>query len=284
MIEIKTKARKHIHFKVIVPDWKRDAYEINLNTTYGEVKKGQSTKLKVELKLLSPVYQITDLLFLEAVGGARYVIFINAQCEVRKFGVDPNEMMMTYVEEIGDIPSLLHMLREVLLRHDGLRKRGIFRESGNGRLIREYRSKLSTDKFTDCEDVHIVSNLIKSWFREMPKRLFDSLDLEYIMSVDPGNAEQCEELVGKLEGLHRRLFDWLLDLMLEIEQHKEENMMPAHNIAIVFSPNLYSSECFNNPVMIFALTDRLSKVIETLILKERAEGSRTICYDREKQR
>ena len=52
------------------------------------------------------------------------------------------------------------------------------------------------------------------------------------------SEEDCSELVRQLPPTEAALLDWAINLMADVVQEEHYNKMNAHNIAMVFAPNM----------------------------------------------
>ena len=52
------------------------------------------------------------------------------------------------------------------------------------------------------------------------------------------SEDDCDALIGILPQTEVALFDWAINLMADVVQHEIFNKMNAHNIAMVFAPNM----------------------------------------------
>lgn len=262
-IVIKNKGKPSVKFFFHQPS-PPQRVSIKINPTLGEVKKGQQVRVKVDLSFNRSV-PLRELLVLEVEGGARYYFAPRVSPEIRQFGVDPLELDCTTVNGVA-IPTLLFQLKNCLVEHDGFRQEGIFRKAGDERMTQQIKEGLNRGKFRDCDDVHVVANLIKIFFRELPQSLFSYYDEKQLQELRADDAQQCSQLAQNLPDPHRTLLFWLLDLMCEVVHHKEHNKMDTKNIAIVISPNLYHGKS-DNPILLIMLSQKLTQLIHTLLLK-----------------
>lgn len=76
----------------------------------------------------------------------------------------------------------------------------------------------------------------KAWFRERPTGILDSLSAEQVMQCK--TEEECVELTKHLPHTEAALLDWAINLMADVVQYEHLNKMNAHNIAMVFAPNM----------------------------------------------
>lgn len=64
----------------------------------------------------------------------------------------------------------------------------------------------------------------------------DSLSPEQVMECR--TEEQCAELARLIPPTEFALLDWAINLMADVVQLQHLNKMNAHNIAMVFAPNM----------------------------------------------
>lgn len=72
----------------------------------------------------------------------------------------------------------------------------------------------------------------------------DTLSPEQVMQCQ--SEEDCSALVRLLPTTEGALLDWAINLMADVVQQEHFNKMNAHNIAMVFAPNMtqVSLNCF----------------------------------------
>lgn len=60
------------------------------------------------------------------------------------------------------------------------------------------------------------------------------------------SEEECAQLVKLLPPTEAALLDWAINLMADVAQLENLNKMNAHNVAMVFAPNMtqVSQNCF----------------------------------------
>lgn len=157
------------------------------------------------------------------------------------------------------IPAVLEMLKRHFLELNGQDTVGIFRLSANKEKVDQAKTEINTGLFEGCTDVHLISNLIKIYFRDMPKSLLNCVPERAIHQVADtvivASDQKCYDAVhAHMESFaepHRSMLYWLLDLMCVVTLHEDTNKMGCKNIAIVLSPNLYS---VNTENAMYALT------------------------------
>jgi len=173
------------------------------------------------------------------------------------FGVSLDNVPKETVDGFeGQIPTILVRLKNILYEKKGLEEQGIFRVAASKDTVGTVKSQLEGDSYNDCEDVHCIAALIKQWFRELPTPLLTDLKTDMIQKCVSGlksysSSEFREEGISSslavamsstlahLQQPQRSIFEWLLDLCVDIWNEKSKTLMPPKNLAIVFAPNLF---------------------------------------------
>ncbi|TMW57475.1 hypothetical protein Poli38472_003400 [Pythium oligandrum] len=163
------------------------------------------------------------------------------------------------------IPAVLHMMKECLVANNGITTEGIFRLAPDKGACAIVKQSINEGKFSGCSDVHIMSSLIKVWFRELPQSLFNTIPEKHIYSIC--ELKKPEDVVLALQVFplpYRDLLYWLLDLMAEVVAHQELNKMTARNMAIVISPNLFSIDS-DNPMYALTMSQKVAEFTFALL-------------------
>lgn len=240
-------------------------YSITFDSSKIELKKNQTSKISISFQLKDFLPKINDFLTLEITGGARHYIGISVFGQAKpQFGVNPEETEQTYFEGFGEMPKVLIHLFNLYTELAGSRRVGIFRRAGHETRMKQFKLQLNRGEYPRTDDYNSVANLIKIWFRELPTKIFDHIDPETLIQIDAEDPDVCASLLDEIPEPYRRLFNWLLSLMADVAENCEENKMDPKNLAIVFSPNLYSSNSGNPGIMIM-ITQKLSQLVCSLI-------------------
>ena len=136
----------------------------------------------------------------------------------------------------------------------GLGEEGVFRKSGDHGTIIDLKQRYNRgmrihldapdEVGTQLDGVHIVADLLKTWFRSLPLKLISAEVVEELTSMDT----QTEELRGIFikqmadpavtppifAAVLRQLFDFLH----LVAARSGENKMTASNLAVCFTPSL----------------------------------------------
>ncbi|CAF0838380.1 unnamed protein product, partial [Didymodactylos carnosus] len=163
------------------------------------------------------------------------------------FGKSIDKLLNTQDGSVEYIPRIVAKCIEIVER-DGLKETGIYRvccvASELHKLRRHFDQSYSTaESILEQKNVHVAANLLKLFFRELPEPLFTtqlySLFLRAIQMNDPDNQRlSLLENVSNLTHTNRQILYYLLDHLIRISQHSQQNMMHLENLAVVFGPTL----------------------------------------------
>lgn len=78
--------------------------------------------------------------------------------------------------------------------------------------------------------------VFQAWFRELPTGVLDSLPPEQVVQCQ--SEEDSARLARLLPPTKAALLDWAVNLMADVVQEEQANKMNAHNVAMVFAPNM----------------------------------------------
>lgn len=163
-----------------------------------------------------------------------------AQALEAQFGLPPLLSASDHVEGYKSrIPVVLGLMKEYLIENGGLEVRGIFRLAPDAAECQRVKDELNRKVFKKCDDVNCISNLIKVWFRSLPRKLLAHINAEQVESCT--KPAQTPKLIECLAEPDQSIFLWLLDLLVLVMSKAEVNMMSAQNLAIVVAPNLIAT-------------------------------------------
>lgn len=196
----------------------------------------------------------------------------------RQFGVPLKQCPAVRVDGYDEkIPAVLVMMKNELFRCGGLKTEGIFRLAPEKAACAMAKKEINHGEFDGCDDVNIMANLIKVWFRELPEKLLNAVPTSAIEHTARVGEAGAGALVSATREPERSLLLWLLDMAADIVKHKRKNRMDSRNMAIVLSPNLYQPT-EEEPM---AAMSRMSKVVQsvTALLKWRIDTHRKSVTD-----
>lgn len=160
----------------------------------------------------------------------------------RQFGVDPAHLDCERVERyVSPIPCILVLMKTYLWKVGALQIEGLFRIAADADQCVYVKKQLNECNFSGCEDVHCISNLLKVWFRDLPKAVLYPISADLIETC--ATEEDAAAIIKKLPEPNSSIFLWLVDVCVEVQVESATNKMTGKNLAIVFGPNLFSPSC-----------------------------------------
>ena len=179
------------------------------------------------------------------------------------FGVEYEYLKKSKIADYEcEIPCILQMLKRLFMEKKGFEIEGIFRIAPGREQCDLAMSEINTGTFEDCEDAHIVANLIKIFFRNLPISLCseNAIPEMVVYKVADNNVDNAYTVLMSMDDPWKSVVLWLLDLMATVVQNEKKNKMCVKNISIVIAPNLFTPNV-ENPMA--ALT-KSQKVVEFL--------------------
>lgn len=157
-----------------------------------------------------------------------------------------------------------------------LKADGIYRACGNLSTVQKLRYEINQDQYGGLwreEDVHVLTGLLKMFFREMPEPLFPCDRFESLMKFiaiknKDAKLDAFRRLVHDLPENNYQTLKFILRHLLRITEFSAENRMSVQNLAIVFGPTLIRPMSdLNNLVLDMMIQMQQSQVIEFLLLE-----------------
>eukprot|EP01083_Nonionella_stella_P268489 907676_1 len=181
-----------------------------------------------------------------------------------QFKVDPVDIVGTKKLKYYDarIPTILCIMENYLVEHAGYETVGIFRLAPDKDESATVEKQLNRGSFEKCNDVNSVANCLKIWFRQLPDALLNCFDHESLVAATHEDAEEhYANLQQYMKEPYMSIFNWLLDLCVDVTRKEEINRMSPHNLAVVFVPNLFSIED-DDPMVSLHYSEKVSRFFE----------------------
>ncbi|PZC77170.1 rho GTPase-activating protein 27 isoform X2 [Helicoverpa armigera] len=123
---------------------------------------------------------------------------------------------------------------------------GLYRASGNLSQVQKIRLEVDQNKMSVIKnntDIHVLTGSLKLFFRELKEPLIPCSMFDRVLaacSIKPKEAriKEFQEIVKALPQCNRDTLKFLLEHLLKVTEHKEQNRMHTANLAIVFGPTL----------------------------------------------
>ncbi|XP_018325417.1 active breakpoint cluster region-related protein [Agrilus planipennis] len=148
-----------------------------------------------------------------------------------------------------DIPFIVSAtIREVERR--GMSEVGIYRVSGSASDISKLKKSFETNSYEAEQllkevDIHSVTGILRLYLRELPEALFTDQLYPILLEAfnqSGGNLIRRMELLkncfGKLPHQNKATIQFILEHLIRVNRHEDENKMSLHNLATVFGPTL----------------------------------------------
>ncbi|XP_029649501.1 protein FAM13A isoform X2 [Octopus sinensis] len=165
----------------------------------------------------------------------------------KTFGV-PLEELVRQAPDGLKIPLIVKKICEHIENH-GYDQEGIFRVNGSTRIIDKLRTSFDQTgdaDFTEDGDVMAVAGLLKLFLRELPDSVIPEHMTKQFVNIHESLNSNPEDYVAKvreefneLPEEHYDLLKYLLNFLVDVSQHEEENKMGPMVLAIVFGPNVF---------------------------------------------
>lgn len=157
----------------------------------------------------------------------------------------------------------------------GLNTVGIYRVPGNNASVTALTEEVNKN-YDDVpqedprwNDVHVVSSLLKSYFRKMPESLVTNALYQKFIEADKIEdprlrLEEIKRLIGRLPPHNYHTLKHVILHLKNVVSNSEVNKMEAKNLAIVFGPTIVRAEEENMQTMVNNMTHQC-KIVETLL-------------------
>ncbi|RWS31445.1 protein FAM13A-like protein [Leptotrombidium deliense] len=147
------------------------------------------------------------------------------------------------------IPYVMSRLCNFIEDNNGLQFEGLFRTSGNAKLIEKLRTTFDSEGDAPLEtdgDIPAAAALLKLFLRELPDSLipssmhFDFLNSVRGFAVDKENTVcQLQGLVGSLPDENYFMLKYLSNFLRRVASQESHNRMNPGSLGIVFGPNIF---------------------------------------------
>ncbi|XP_049893983.1 rac GTPase-activating protein 1-like [Epinephelus moara] len=171
------------------------------------------------------------------------------------------------------IPALvIYCIKEI--EHRGLHEVGLYRVSGQERMVKELKEKLIRGKtlppLHKVDDINVITGVLKDFFRNLPEPLLtfhlNKVFMEAAEIPDDGNSlAMLYQAISELPQPNR---DTLACLMIHLQKVSEcvDTKMDMTNLARVFGPTLVGHAVPDpDPMTILHDTNRQPRIIERLL-------------------
>jgi hypothetical protein len=159
------------------------------------------------------------------------------------FGVD---LRIAIFKANEPIPMVVRLCFNYLAAH--FKTEGLFRVSGVAADVTAWKQAFDNagDKFPDlttCSDPHVITTLVKLYFRELPNPLCTFPLYPHFIEASKENSQReqvarVQQLLQQMPPEHRNTLQLLLKFLRDVASHADENKMSTPNLAAVFGPTI----------------------------------------------
>eukprot|EP01119_Soliformovum_irregulare_P012919 TRINITY_DN3389_c0_g4_i2.p1 TRINITY_DN3389_c0_g4~~TRINITY_DN3389_c0_g4_i2.p1 ORF type:complete len:392 (-),score=128.97 TRINITY_DN3389_c0_g4_i2:20-1195(-) len=171
------------------------------------------------------------------------------------------------------IPSVITKSIAFLSSPEALETEGIFRVSGQKVHVDALKAQFEAGKnpdFPKTSDPHVISGLLKQFFRELPSplltwQLYDRwMEAYHASEYHEVRAPIIKQILTELPHFNRDTLKVLIGLCVEVTKRADKNRMTASNLSTVLGPNLiYRKD--QNAFNMKGDLDMANSIVETLI-------------------
>jgi hypothetical protein len=136
----------------------------------------------------------------------------------------------------------------------GLEHEGIYRKSGTQTEVNTLKAAIQSCpefgarvQLADYEDIHVVSGVLKHFFRELPVSLLPEDYYNEMVEVVQANSDACERSTGvraifkriaSTHPAHYATMHFLFHHLCKVINNRQRNLMTSRNLGVVFGPTL----------------------------------------------
>ncbi|XP_074536787.1 rac GTPase-activating protein 1-like [Halichoeres trimaculatus] len=169
-------------------------------------------------------------------------------------------------------PLVIYCIKEI--EHRGLREVGLYRLSGNDRLVKELKEKLIRGKtlpaLSKVEDINVITGVLKDFLRKLPEPLLTfSLNQAFMEAAEIQDEDNSLAMLYQtISELPQPNRDTLAYLMIHLQKVSQsvDTKMDVNNLARVFGPTLVGHGVPDpDPMTILNDTNRQPRIIQRLL-------------------
>lgn len=101
-------------------------------------------------------------------------------------------------------------------------------------------------RLKEVKDSYAIAGVIKKIFDKMPLPIIPSTFYNHAIKEKRGimNSEEFKQKIEKIPKLNYRTLAMITSFLTRVAQFKEDNKMPAYNLAVVFAPSFLRPEVY----------------------------------------
>ncbi|CAO3626806.1 unnamed protein product [Cunninghamella blakesleeana] len=185
------------------------------------------------------------------------------------------------------VPVVVYQVIEHI-RANGLDKEGLFRKSPSSEELKQVKNKFNYGEQVNLSDhdMDVSAALLKVFLRELPTSVITTQQNAELAKLI--NNKESDDVIRKQlqnEFTHKpyafELLRYLCKFLSQVEQHSQSNRMTAHNLAVVFAPNLIHANDPNEDKNKFAevpITQQEAMVNAKVYLEQMNQAIKVVEY------
>lgn len=146
--------------------------------------------------------------------------------------------------EQSQVPRILSLIF-AYIEEEGIKDVGVYRISSSISELANVKTTIDKAGYLDFEgrgyDVHTLTSVVKSFFRELPDALLTDMVIEQLLSLkqtENDDEKSYREILMMLPAVNYYTLKLLVSHLRKILQHSETNKMTPSNLATVIGPAL----------------------------------------------
>ncbi|XP_050310261.1 rho GTPase-activating protein 21 isoform X3 [Anthonomus grandis grandis] len=172
------------------------------------------------------------------------------------------------------LPRIVKVCTDII-DEKGLQMKGIYRIPGNCAAITALTEEINRN-YEDVpledpkwNDIHVVSSLLKSYFRKMPDSLITAASYPQFVKADKiedpkGRLEELKRLVRALPRHNYYTLKHVVGHLKRVNDNSHVNQMDTKNLSIVFGPTIFLTDNDTMEVMVANMNNH-ANIVQSLI-------------------
>ncbi|KAH9497787.1 Rho GTPase-activating protein 9, variant 2 [Dermatophagoides farinae] len=177
------------------------------------------------------------------------------------------------LRENSRIPRFVQECVQAIEKND-ITADGLYRACGNLSTVQKLRFEINQENYQNLwkeQDVHVLTGLLKMFFREMKEPLFPYDRFESLINLNEIDDKKIKldllkNLINNLPEPNYQTLKFIMEHLLRVTKHSKQNRMHIQNLAIVFGPTLIRKmNDLNNLVVDMMLQVKQSQIIDFIL-------------------
>jgi hypothetical protein len=160
------------------------------------------------------------------------------------------------------VPTIMLILEEAILAHNGRDTEGVFRHVGNMKLLDEVVEQINHGyrNWVTGLGTHDLASLYKRWIRAIPGGLVDASASERIY-----DGAEPFDIVAHMAPLHRNVLLHLIGFLKDLATAEPVTKMSISNLALVFGSSVSVGHPMSDPTIIQEFPRHAKAFVEKLL-------------------